>query len=62
MLWAVLSGTGACADAAYYIINKEFVRRLDPDLLASAGFLSASLVLLALSLYRGIPRGFTPPG
>ena len=55
MLWAVLAATGACADAAYYIINKKFVYRLGPDLLAAAGFLFTSVFLLAASLYGGIP-------
>ena len=55
MLWAILTATGACADAAYYIINKKFVHRLRPSLLAAAGFLCTSFFLLAASLYGGIP-------
>ena len=41
MFWAVLSAIGAGADAAYYIVNKKFLRSLEPDLLAAAGFLAA---------------------
>jgi drug/metabolite transporter (DMT)-like permease len=55
MFWALLSGIGACADAGYYIVNKKFLRSVDPDLLAASGFLFTSLFLLAISFSRGIP-------
>jgi drug/metabolite transporter (DMT)-like permease len=55
MFWAVLSAIGACADAAYYIVNKRFLRSLEPDLLAAAGFLVGGVCLLAIALARGIP-------
>jgi hypothetical protein len=55
MFWALLSGTGACTNAAYYIANKKFLEQLDPNFLASAGFLSASLFLLSVSSLNGIP-------
>ena len=55
MFWALLSGIGACADAGYYIVNKKFLRSVDPDLLAAAGFLFTSFFLLAISICRGIP-------
>jgi len=46
---------GACANAGYYIANKKFLRTIDPDILAAAGFLGASVFVLALSFARGIP-------
>ncbi len=55
MLWALLSGIGACSDAAYYIVNKRFLRSVQPDLLAAAGFLCTGIFLFALSLAWGIP-------
>jgi drug/metabolite transporter (DMT)-like permease len=55
MFWALLSGTGACTNAAYYIANKKFLERLDPNLLASSGFLFTSIFLLAITLVNGIP-------
>ena len=55
MLWALLSGIGACSDAAYYIVNKRFLRSVQPDLLAAAGFLCTGIFLLVLSLAWGIP-------
>ena len=55
MFWALLSGIGACADAAYYIVNKKFLQSVEPDLLAAAGFLFTSAFLLAIAAVRGIP-------
>lgn len=55
MFWALLSGIGACADAGYYIVNKKFLRSVDPDLLAASGFLFTSLFLLGISFSRGVP-------
>jgi|SRR5208337_38064 len=55
MFWAVLSGIGAGADAAYYIVNKKFLQILEPDLLAAAGFLWAGVCLLGISLLLGMP-------
>ncbi|PKG33071.1 EamA family transporter [Methanoregula sp.] len=55
MFWALLSGIGACADAGYYIVNKKFLRSVDPDLLAASGFLFTSFFLLGISICRGIP-------
>jgi len=56
MLWALLSGIGACSDAAYYIVNKRFLRSVQPDLLAASGFLCTGIFLMAISLVRGIPE------
>jgi len=55
MFWALLAGTGACTNAAYYIANKKFLERLDPNLLAASGFLFTSFFLLAISVVSGIP-------
>ncbi|MFA6331810.1 MAG: DMT family transporter [Methanoregula sp.] len=55
MLWALLSGIGACADAAYYIVNKKFLQSVEPDLLAASGFLFTGVFLLAIALVQGIP-------
>jgi drug/metabolite transporter (DMT)-like permease len=55
MLWALLSLTGACTNAVYFIANKEFLKRLDANVLASCGFLATSVFLLVLALATGIP-------
>ena len=55
MFWALLSGLGACADSAYYIVNRKFLPSVEPDLLAAAGFLFSSLFLLPVAAVRGIP-------
>lgn len=55
MFWALLSGIGACADAAYYIVNKKFLQTVEPDLLAASGFLFTGVFLLAIAVARGIP-------
>lgn len=55
MFWALLSGIGACSNAAYFIVNKKFLQSVEPDLLATSGFLFTSLFLLAIAVFRGIP-------
>jgi drug/metabolite transporter (DMT)-like permease len=55
MFWALLSGIGACTNAAYFIVNKKFLERLDPYPLAASGFLFTSLFLLTLSFLHGFP-------
>jgi drug/metabolite transporter (DMT)-like permease len=55
MFWALLSGIGAGADAAYYVVNKKFLQSVEPDLLAASGFLFTSLFLLIIVFFRGIP-------
>lgn len=55
MFWALLSGIGACANAAYFIASKKFLRTLEPDVLAASGFLFTSLFLLTIASVRGIP-------
>ncbi|MDD4138007.1 MAG: EamA family transporter [Methanoregula sp.] len=55
MFWALLSGIGACANAAYFIANKKFLQSMEPDMLAASGFLFTSLFLLTLAGLQGIP-------
>jgi drug/metabolite transporter (DMT)-like permease len=55
MFWALLSGIGACTNAAYYIANKKFLERLDPNLLAASGFFFTSVFLLVIACINGIP-------
>lgn len=63
MFWAILSGIAACTNAIYFIANKEFLKRLDANILASCGFLVTSFFLLLIALITGIPAvgpGFLP--
>jgi drug/metabolite transporter (DMT)-like permease len=55
MLWALLSGIGACTNAVYFIANKKFLKTLDPNFLAASEFLCASFFLLGISCIHGIP-------
>lgn len=55
MFWAILSGIGACTNAAYFIANKKFLEKLDPNLLAASGFFCTSVFLLTLAVFNGIP-------
>ncbi|MDD5143660.1 DMT family transporter [Methanoregula sp.] len=55
MFWALFSGIGACANAAYFIANKKFLQTVEPDILAASGFLFTSLFLLTIVTVRGIP-------
>jgi drug/metabolite transporter (DMT)-like permease len=55
MYWALLAGFGACTNAAYYIANKQFLKRIDPDILAASGFLCGAVFLLCVSAAKGIP-------
>jgi drug/metabolite transporter (DMT)-like permease len=55
MFWAILAGFGACANSAYYIVNRKFLQSIEPDLLAAAGFLFTSFFLLVAAGVRGIP-------
>ncbi|NMB77834.1 MAG: EamA family transporter [Methanomicrobiales archaeon] len=55
MFWAILAATGACANAAYFILNKKFLEQLNAYLLAATCFLSTGVILLTLSWYRGFP-------
>ncbi|MFA4860054.1 EamA family transporter [Methanoregula sp.] len=55
MYWALLAGIGACTNAGYYIVNKKFLRTIDPDILAASGFLCSAALLLGISVGNGIP-------
>jgi uncharacterized membrane protein len=55
MFWALLSGIGACTNATYFILNKKFLERLNPNQLAASGFLCTAVFLLIISLINGIP-------
>lgn len=55
MFWALLSGIGAACDSAYYIVNRQYLKKVNPDLLAASGFLTGAVFLLALAAARGLP-------
>jgi drug/metabolite transporter (DMT)-like permease len=55
MLWILLAITGACANAAYFIIVKQYITALDPKLLTGIGFTLGGCILFLLSAYRGFP-------
>jgi drug/metabolite transporter (DMT)-like permease len=55
MLWILLAITGACANAAYFIIVKQYITALDPKLLTGIGFTLGGCMLFLLSAYRGFP-------
>nr|WP_320161188.1 DMT family transporter [uncultured Methanoregula sp.] len=55
MFWGLLSAIAACSNAGYYIANKKFLKTIDPDILAAAGFLGGCVFILPLSFTMGIP-------
>jgi drug/metabolite transporter (DMT)-like permease len=55
MLWAALTLFAAILDAGYYALVKQFLPSLSDEVLAAATFLSASALLLGISLVNGIP-------
>ncbi len=55
MLWVALVLFAAILDAGYYALVKQFLPSLEDEVLAAATFLSASALLLLVSLVHGIP-------
>ena len=55
MLWAAFALLAAFLDAGYYAIVKQFLPSLEDEVLAAATFLSASAIMLLVSLLHGIP-------
>jgi drug/metabolite transporter (DMT)-like permease len=55
MLWILFAIIGACANAAYFIIIKQYITVLDPKLLTGIGFTLGGCMLFLLSAYRGFP-------
>ena len=56
MLWAVLALMGAVLDAGYYTLAKKSLASVENEVLAAGAFLTASVLLLLISLARGIPE------
>jgi uncharacterized membrane protein len=55
MLWAALAVLAAILDAGYYALVKQFLPSLADEVLAAGTFLSAGVILLLISLAKGIP-------
>jgi drug/metabolite transporter (DMT)-like permease len=55
VIWIVFALVGALSQATYGMSVKVLLRRVSPYSLAGTSFLSASLVLLAVAVLRGIP-------
>ncbi len=60
MLWAILSGAAAVTNAVYFITHKEFLKKLDANLLAACDFFCIAAFLFVLSLSNGIPATTGP--
>lgn len=56
VIWALFALAGAVADAGYYALVKRSLARTDPFVLATGTFLATSLLLLGISLLRGLPQ------
>jgi drug/metabolite transporter (DMT)-like permease len=56
MLWAILAFGGAVLDAGYYALAKRFLASVADEVLAAGVFLASSILLLLISLARGIPE------
>jgi len=55
VIWIVFALVGALSQATYGMSVKVLLRRVSPYTLAGLSFLSASLVLMAVAVLRGIP-------
>ena len=55
MLWAIFALLGAVLDAGYYALVKRSLASLEDEVIAAGTFLSSSVILLAISLLKGIP-------
>jgi len=55
MLWAILAFGGAALDAGYYALAKRSLASVADEVLAAGTFLAASVILLLISLTRGVP-------
>lgn len=56
MVWYVFAILGALFDSTFYMLSKKLLKNIDQYVLASGVFLSSFIVLLAISLFRGIPE------
>jgi drug/metabolite transporter (DMT)-like permease len=56
MLWAISAFAGAVLDAGYYALAKRFLTSVTDEVLAAGAFLATALILLLISLARGIPE------
>ena len=55
MPWYLLALAGAALDAAYYALIKKYLGSVRPYILGAGVFLSAGIMLCAVSIIRGIP-------
>ncbi|MDW7727077.1 MAG: DMT family transporter [Candidatus Methanoperedens sp.] len=55
MVWFLFALFGALFDSLFYMLSKRLLRNTDQYVLAGGVFLSSFVVLLAVSLYIGIP-------
>jgi drug/metabolite transporter (DMT)-like permease len=55
MLWIFCALLGALANAAYFIIVKQYIAALDPKLLTGIGFTLGGCLLFLVSAYSGFP-------
>jgi len=55
MFWALLALLGAFCNAAYFAGVKKFLHNVNQYVLISGVLLSSSIMLLLISLFRGIP-------
>lgn len=56
MVWFLFALFGALFDSLFYMLSKRLLRNTDQYVLAGGVFLSSFFVLLAVSLYMGIPE------
>lgn len=55
MVWYIFAILGAIFDSTFYMLSKQLLKTIDQYVLASGVFLSSFIVLLSVSIYRGIP-------
>ena len=56
MIWFIFALLGAFFDATYHMLVKKYVNNVDKTLLASGSMYVGFLVLITISLIKGIPE------
>jgi len=55
MVWFILSLIGAFLDATYYMFLKKYLKNIDQYVLASGVYLFTFVILITISLIKGLP-------
>lgn len=55
-MWFVLALLGAFFQATYFVLNKQFLKKINEYILGAGVFLSSFIILFIISLFKGFPE------